>query len=120
MPSPLTPRTCELLTMPSIMSRFPVAFSNNAIWEEFDGECSCCGKTLHRDHVRGIVARPVPSVAVIEAVGVCAECNLVTRFDYRLHDDMRLTGQREDGWKTWQSTPTLWARIVSVLKSSFA
>jgi len=116
-PAPLTSRDRELLAMPSIMSQFPVAFSNNAEWEEFDGECSCCGKTLHRDHVRGIVARPVPGVAVIEAVGVCAECKLVTRFDYRLHDDMRLTGQREHGWKTWQATPTVLERCVSLFNS---
>lgn len=116
MPSPLTSRDRELLEMPSVVSQFPVAFANDAVWEEFDGECCCCGRTLSRDLVRGLVSRPVPTVAVVEAVGVCVDCKLVTRFDYRLHDDMRLTGQREDGWRTWQTTKTLLERIASIFK----
>jgi hypothetical protein len=116
MPSPLTQRDRELLAMPSVISQFPVAFANNSVWEEFDGECSCCGKTINREHVRGCVARTIPSVASVEAAGFCGDCKLVTRFDYRLHDDMRLTGQREDGWQTWQTSPTIWERFASILK----
>jgi hypothetical protein len=115
-PSPLTARDRELLAMPSVVSQFPVAFANAAVWEEFDGECSCSGKTLQREHVRGLVAKPIERVATVEAVGVCWDCKLVTRFDYRLHDDMRLTGRREDGWKTWQATPTLVSLFVSFIK----
>lgn len=120
MASALTPRDRELLAMPSVMSQFPVAFANNAVWEEFDGECSCCGKTLLREHVRGLVARPIPSVAVVEAAGVCGDCKLVTRFNYRLHDDMRLSGQREDGWKTWKANPTIWDRFAAMFKRPLA
>lgn len=120
MPSPLTARDRELLAMPSVISQFPVEFANDAVWEEFDGECSCCGKTLQREHVRGLVARPIEPVATVEAAGICTDCKLVTRFDYRLHDDMRLTGQREDGWKTWQATPTIWDRFVSLFKRLLA
>lgn len=120
MSSPLTARDRELLAMPSVISQFPVAFANGAVWEQFDGECSSCGKTLHRDHVRGLVSRPIPAVATVEAAGVCGDCRLVTRFDYRLHDDMRLTGQREDGWRTWQATPRLFDRFVSLFQRHLA
>jgi hypothetical protein len=120
MSSPLRQRDRELLAMPSVMSQFPVAFANTAVWEEFDGDCSCCGKTIQRDHVRGCVVRPIPGVATVEAAGVCGDCKLVTRFDYRLHDDMRLTGQREDGWQTWKATPTIWERLVSMFKRPLA
>lgn len=98
--------------MSSVMSQFPIIFLNKSHWSEFDGECSCCGKTLTNEFVRGFVSRPIQSVAVIEAVGVCCSCKRVTRFDYRLHDDMRLTGQRENGWQTWKAAPTLWERLV--------
>ena len=118
--SPLTPRDRELLAMQPLMAQFPVAFGNNAVWEEFDGECLCCGKTLRREFVRGIVVRPIPSVAVLEAAGICVDCRRVTRFDYRLHDDMRLTGQREDGWKTWRANPTLWDRFTSLFQRLLA
>lgn len=120
MPSPLSQRDRELLAMPSVISQFPIAFAHNSVWEEFDGECSCCGKTLHRDYVRGCVARPIPSVATVEAVGVCSDCKLLTRFNYRLHDDMRLTGQREGGWKTWKAAPTIWDRLASMVKRPLA
>lgn len=57
---PLTPRDRELLAMQPLIAQFPVAFGNNTVWEEFDGECYCCGKTLRRELVRGIVVRPIP------------------------------------------------------------
>jgi hypothetical protein len=120
MPSALTQRDRELLAMPSVISQFPIAFAHDSVWEKFDGECSCCGKTLHREHVRGSVARPIPSVATVESVGVCGDCKLVTRFDYRLHEDMRLTGRREDGWNTWKATPTIWDRMTSIFKRPVA
>lgn len=120
MPSPLTIRDKELLEMSSVMSQFPITFASKDQWSEFNGECSCCGKTLPNEFVRGIVSRPIQSVAVIEAVGVCSSCKLVTRFDYRLHDDMRLTGQREDGWQTWKASPTLLDRLNSMFKRAFS
>lgn len=120
MPSPLTPRDRELLAMQPIISQFPVVFANKAVWEEFDGECSCCGKTLNREFVRGVVSRPFSGVAIVEAAGVCGDCKLVTRFDYRLHDDMRLTGRREDGWKTWYGNSTIWDRLASIFKRPLA
>ena len=60
MASPLTPGDRELLAMQPLIAQFPVAFGNNAVWEEFDGECYCCGKTLRRELVRGIVVLPIP------------------------------------------------------------
>lgn len=94
------------------MSQLPIVFANKMQWTEFSGKCSCCGKPLTDEFVRGFVSRPIESVAVIEAVGFCYPCKRVTRFDYRVHDDMRLTGRREDGWKTWKATPSIWERLV--------
>lgn len=102
--------------MPTVMSQFPVKFDKHVQWAQFDGECQCCEKTLPRNLVRGKVSRPTGTVAVVEAVGICHTCKTVTRFDYRLHDDMRVTGQREDGWQTWKAAPSLWKRLVSILK----
>lgn len=116
MASPLTPRDQELLGMPSVISQFPIAFANGDQWEEFDGECLECGHAIPRDSVRGIVSRPIESVAVVEAVGLCRACTLVTRFNYRLHDDMRLTGPRENGWKTWKAKPSLLDRLSAIFR----
>lgn len=40
-------------------------------------------------------------MATIEASGICRDCKVLTRFLYRLHDDMRITGPGNDGWRTW-------------------
>lgn len=95
--SPLTVRDRELMNMETIASQFPVQFSNNAVWTEFDGKCSGCGKTLDRNNVRGLLSKPLPTVATIEAAGVCLNCELLTRFDYRIHNDMRITGRGRHG-----------------------
>ncbi|MCL4748264.1 MAG: hypothetical protein KJZ83_23070, partial [Burkholderiaceae bacterium] len=67
------------------------------------------------DLLRGAVTKPLPSVAVIDAVGVCPHCKIATTFLYRLHDDMRITGPRADGWRTWRPAPTVWQRIRDFL-----
>lgn len=74
-------------------------------------ECISCKRTLPDMQVHGIVARVWESVASIEAVGICHDCKLVTLYDYRLHDDMRITGLRENGWETWKTPPSLLKKV---------
>lgn len=109
---PITQRERALLTMPSITSQMPIEFKNGAIWTEFTGECKFCKKDVPAELLCGSVTRPIETVAVVEAVGVCPECRIATPFLYRMHDDMRLTGPCEDGWKTWRAEPTLWERTA--------
>ncbi len=67
----------------------------------------------------GLVSQPFANVAVVEAVGLCHECRLVTRFMYRLHDDMRVSGLDKSGrWATWQmrkSQPGVLERLLLLL-----
>ena len=114
---PVSARDKELLDMPSIASQMPVIFSNGAQWSELECECKGCGKALPANLVRGAVVRQNEHMASIEASGVCHECRLLTRYCYRLHDDMRITGPREDGWRTWGGyRPTLIQRLKSVFE----
>ncbi|MBL1153149.1 MAG: hypothetical protein HND43_10525 [Armatimonadetes bacterium] len=108
---PITEQERALLRMPSIASQFPVEIAGGVGWSEFTGECRFCKQDIPDDLLRGAVSRPLPSVAVIEAVGVCPHCKIATTFLYRLHDDMRITGPRADGWRTWRPAPTVWQRI---------
>jgi len=119
MASPLTPRDRELLSMDRLSSCFPVNFDNGAVWTSLEGQCRGCGRPVPESRLRGLVARPIPSVAVIEAVGVCEPCKLVTRFDYRLHDDMRITGRSGAGWATWKAEPSLIERAICWVKRIF-
>lgn len=110
----VTTRDRKLLDMPSIASQMPVQFANGAHWYELECECRGCGKVLPEEQVRGAVVRH-DRMASIEASGVCHDCRLLTRFVYRLHDDMRITGPREDGWRTWGGQRvTLFQRLKSV------
>lgn len=88
----ISERDKELLAMNHITSYFPIEFSNGAAWEELDGECKSCKKTIPRTMVRGLVSRPFPNVAVVDAVGVRDECKLLTRYHFRLYDNMSITG----------------------------
>lgn len=111
MRSPLSGNDRELLAFPSIASQMPVRFANGACWERLDGQCKACGKDIATAYLTGRVARPMESVATVEAVGVCPSCKLVTRFHYRLHDDMRISGPTDEGWATWQVKPSIFDRL---------
>lgn len=97
----LNQRDRDLLAMPAISSQMPVTFENGAKWYELMGECKGCGHELPDNLVRGMVTRQTPHMVSVEAAGICHECKLVTRFVYRLHDDMKITGPRDGKWLTW-------------------
>jgi hypothetical protein len=121
MTSPLNARDQELWEMKPVMSQFPVEFSTNARWTEFDGKCTCCNQEIERALLRGLVSRPIPSVAVVEAIGLCKACKRATRFNYRLHKDMHLSGKTDDGWEVWpKAIPSFKTRVLYVLKKLLA
>lgn len=72
--------------MPPIAQQLPVVFANGSRWDELDGECGGCGQPIPPQLLRGRVSRPIESVVVIEAAGVCRECALLSRFHFRLHN----------------------------------
>jgi len=111
----LTERDYQLLKMDTISSYFPIEFSNGAVWEELDGECQSCKKTLPRNKVRGLVSRPFSNVAVVEAVGVCDDCKMLTRYQFRLHDDMSVTGLSGTKWRTWKAKPSFINRMLNLI-----
>jgi hypothetical protein len=101
--NPLTTHDRQLLAMNPIAAQLPVKFTNGASWQTINCHCSECNLVLGRDEVLGRISKPFDNVAVLEAIGICIACNLFTRFEYRFHDDLRITGRRADGWHTWRS-----------------
>lgn len=119
--SPITRRDHDLLAMPTIESQLPVFFANGRRWTRLNFHCRGCATTLRNEVVRGSVKRPLEGVAVVEAVGVCTACRLCTRFLYRLHNDMRVTGVCDGRWVTWTLRPrALHSRLGLFLKKLVA
>lgn len=83
------------------------------------GECEFCGKTLAGDLLRGTVSRPIETVAVVEAIAICDKCRIFTRFHYRLHNDMRITGLRNDGWYEVRAKASKASRILRFIRDIF-
>lgn len=113
--SPLSAQDKELMALPSIASQMPVRFRNGACWDSFEGQCKACGRSIDQAWFRGRVTRLVESVASVEAVGICHPCGLLTRFHYRLHDDMHISGLTDEGWAKWEFPPTLFGRLCKWL-----
>lgn len=109
---PITARHEELFAMPTISSQLPVAFDNGCSWAEFDGYCSECGKKIDDSMIRGSVSKPFSHVAVIDAVGICEPCRVLTAFYNRLYDDMRITAIKDGKWCTWKAELTFIEKLI--------
>lgn len=103
---PLTARQLELLAMSSIESQLPVGFKNGLTCTEISCTCNGCNGVVPQNKVRGSISTAFQGVAVLSAVGVCDSCKLVTEYSWRLHEDGRITGLTNQGWKTWFLKPS--------------
>lgn len=117
MTQPVTEADRELISAPSISDQMPVTFANGAAWQALIGYCKGCGAAIAAPLFRGRISRIVDATATVRAVGICHPCKLLTRFEYRLHDDLTITGQREGQWCRWQ--PYGPRRMLGVIASRF-
>ena len=97
----LTATEFRLLKLAPLQSSFPVKFDTGLEFAEINCKCARCRKPLFAEFVRGEVTRPIPSVAVIDAVGVCTECKVITTFFFRLHSNMSVSTVHNGKWLTW-------------------
>lgn len=114
-----TDRDIELLRMPAIAAQMPVVFENGMQWSELRGTCAGCSREIPAEHLRGAIARHNAHMAAVEAVGICFECKLLTRFVYRLHDDHRITGPRQGRWVEWRPKPSVLEQLIGWLRALF-
>lgn len=123
MQTPLDQRQTELMAMPSIMSFFPLMMPSKRQWLQFEGKCQGCKKVVSPEDLRGQVSWPIPTTAVVEAVGVCHGCRLVTPFFYRLHDDAHFSAPTPNGWQKWAvqapSSPHIAMRFFTCMRKVF-
>lgn len=114
-----TARDQQLMEMPSLNSQMPVVFDNGSQWETLDGLCDGCNSQLSPENVTGVIVPQTPRMVAVEAIGYCPKCNLLTRYVYRLHDDMRITGPMGGQWAAWQTRSNPLQRIVQAVQWLF-
>jgi len=106
----------NFMKLPTIASGFPLVFASGAHWDEFIGHCAHCHQPIAPNYLRGNIIPWGPShavkVYVVDSLGYCPQCELLTPFRYRLHHDMSITGEKNGEWVMWPpSQPSLWVRI---------
>jgi hypothetical protein len=94
---PITERHKTLLKAPTVASQLPINFSNGYKLLEWVGGCCECGKEIAEEDLHGTVSRPIEVVAVIEAVGVCHDCRLLTPFHCRVRNNLALEWINRNG-----------------------
>ena len=87
-----------LFELETVASQLPIVFANSAEISELECQCASCNENLPEDQVRGRISWVTPKTATLSAVGNCHDCNIVTPFEYRFHDDMRVTALRNGQW----------------------
>lgn len=117
---PLSAQDLKDIEGPQLASQFPVVFPNGAKFTVIEGLCNGCKQPIPREWVRGRVTRPIPSVAAVDAIGVCHSCRTTTRFFYRLHEDMSITGLTSKGrWARWKPRPSKLGMLLKALRWLF-
>lgn len=95
-------RLAEFEKLPLISDQMPMKFSEKARWEKWSGFCAKCRKEIPQSDMRGNIHHPSESHYIMDAIGLCRDCVLLTPFRYRMHRDMSLAGfSRHWEWSSW-------------------
>lgn len=116
MASPVSQADVELFHCPNVASQLPVELDNGIEWTSFDAHCTGCDAVIDHALFRGRVTQPLSAVAVIEAVGYCPQCNLLSRFVHRLHNDARVTFLTRKGWREAHPDRSFIQRCLAALR----
>ena len=91
---------------PTIIEQLPIEFKNGSRLDTYEGSCGLCSKPVPPGDFRGSITYPIPSVAVVEALAGCVECNTITHYLHRVRDDLSLQWQGSNGeWVTAKMRP---------------
>ena len=97
-------RSREIFEMPPITEQMPFVFPVTGFkLLELSGECSLCNCKMHPKSFRGRLQLAFPTVAHLEACGLCAQCQVLSRFEYRIHDDGAISGLKDGKWRRWEN-----------------
>ena len=111
----MTPHLRALLSEQPVSRHFPVKFSNGAQWESVTCTCGECGARIAGDHLRGGITVPFEVIAVMDAVGFCDRCEVITPYHirYGANGNVGVWNGRRYRWlnkvrKTWKDHMRSW------------
>lgn len=113
---PISARQRKLMEQPLIVNQLP-ASTGELVITEFQGECRQCRQTIPDNCLMGTITYPIKGVMVIEAVGACKACMLLTPFMARYKEDGRIEQLVDNRWIFWYPKKKTWAgKLKSVLR----
>lgn len=96
---PINDRHHELYAMSAIQTQMPVMVGTFC-FEEFYPACKQCEASIEPEQFRGQITKPFDNVAILEAVGICPKCRLLTEFFCRFHPDGEISFPSDTGgWR---------------------
>ncbi|WP_224962803.1 hypothetical protein [Geomonas subterranea] len=123
---PVTPEMLELFEKPTIASQLPIVFDNGHIFARFEGGCTVCRAPVDAEDIHGVITRPFPRVAIVQAIGACRSCKIYVPFFMRYKDDGRTEtrdaagnwifghSEREGGRASRWAAETMWALALAI------
>lgn len=111
----LTDRDRALWDGESIQAQMPIHFVNGMSLEQCITYCASCNQEITGDNFHGILDATYPKVVLLEGVGACVPCTTMTRYNFRIHDDLTITGLIDGKWQRWGSEPNWLKRLQRLL-----
>lgn len=112
---PISKRQLEMAEMPTIASQLPVKAGRIDL-TVFHGSCARCKQTIPEDKLTGTVRSPIDTVTVVEAVGICEPCRLLTPFLMRFRHNGFVEYQQDGKWvRAKFGAPSFWSKSWEAL-----
>ncbi len=94
---------------PALYHALPYRFSNGARFETISARCTRCHHHIDKEDVHGELVPFNDHMVSVRAIAFCRHCTSLNRIDYRIHDDMHMSGYAPDTgeWSHWYLKPTL-------------
>lgn len=85
-----------------LYSQLPIKYKSGAVFNEVEGKCLVCSSPIEKEHLHGLISRPIESVVSVDALGWCQSCNTLTPFFFRVRgENGELVMEWIDNKKGW-------------------
>lgn len=88
---------------PALYHALPYKFPNGARFETLTARCTRCHHHIDNEDVRGEIVPFNDQMVSVRAIAFCRHCTCLNRIDYRIHDDLHMSGYAPSTgeWSHW-------------------